>query len=80
LMRGRESPYRQVMHWAGFKAPRLESLPRADLLIHFERLFYENHGGGERLRLSRARRYALEYRVRRMGIKVRQRLLRLHAV
>jgi hypothetical protein len=76
VTRGHESPYRQVMHWAGFKAPRLESLPHSDLLIHFERLFYKEHGGGERLRLSRARRYALEYRVRHFAIKLRQGLQR----
>lgn len=75
VMRGHRSPYRQIMHWAGFKGPRLESLPRADLLIHFERLYYETHGGGERLRLFRARRYAVEYRARQFVTKARQRLL-----
>ena len=77
IMRGKDSPYRYIIHWAGFKAPRLESLPRADILIHFERLYYENHGGGERLRLARARRYALEYRARHFKVKFRQRLQRL---
>ncbi|PYJ44919.1 MAG: hypothetical protein DME85_14100 [Verrucomicrobia bacterium] len=78
VTRGHESPYRQVMHWAGFKAPRFESLPRSDLLIHFERLYYEDHGGGgERLRLARARRYAREYRTRRFAIKLKQRLQRV---
>jgi hypothetical protein len=73
---GKLSPYREIVHWAGFKAPRLESLPRADLLLHFERLYYEQHGGGERLRIARARRFALEYRAHRFAIKVKQRLQR----
>jgi hypothetical protein len=77
VMRGKVSPYREIVHWAGFKAPRLESLPRADLLLHFERLYYEQHGGGERLRLARAKRYAREYRARRFAIKLKQRLRRM---
>jgi len=77
IARGNVSPYPQIMHWAGFKAPRLESLPREDLLLHFERLYYQVHGGGERLRRARARRFLVRYRVSHLRTKVSQRLARL---
>lgn len=60
VKRGSGSPYRQIVHWAGFKAARLESLPRSDLLLYFEQLYYQRHGG-ERLRRVRGWYYALKY-------------------
>jgi hypothetical protein len=68
------SPFPQIVHWAGFKAPRLESLPRADLLLFFEKLYYSRHAAGEQLRERRARQDAVQYRVRRFTVKVKQRL------
>lgn len=76
VARGADSPYRQIVHWAGFKAARLETLPRADLLLHFERLYYQRHGG-ERLRLARARRCAWEYRGRQLRQRVLHRFAKL---
>lgn len=74
VRRGKCSPYPQVIHWAGVKAPRLEMLPRSDLLLYFERLYYDRNGGGEKLRITRARKYEVEYRIRQFTVKVRQRL------
>jgi hypothetical protein len=74
IARGKESPFLQIVHWAGFKAPRLESLPRADLLIFFEKCYYSQQGAkGERLRLRRAGRGALQYNVRKLRTKLWQR-------
>lgn len=79
VARGPASPYRQIVHWAGFKAARLETLPRADLLLHFERLYYQRHGGGEPLRQARARRYAWEYRGRQLRQRVLHRFAKMRA-
>jgi len=73
------SPFGQIVHWAGFKAPRLESLPRADLLLFFERFYYKYHGGGEPLRLQRSLRAGLEFRLRRLTVKFRQRVEAMRA-
>ena len=71
---GAQSPYPQIVHWAGFKAPRLESLPRADLLIFFEKYYYRVQGAqGEHLRVRRAGRDALKYNVRKLRTKLWQR-------
>ncbi len=74
IARGQQSPHRTIMHWAGFKAPRLESLPRADLLLDFERLYYERHVGGERLRRARAWRAGLEFRMRELRVRMKLRM------
>jgi hypothetical protein len=74
IARREESPFRQIVHWAGFKAPRLESLPRADLLVFFEKYYYSHHGAkGERLRIRRAHRDALRYNVSKFRTKLWQR-------
>ena len=72
LERLKESPFPQIIHWAGYKAPWLETLPRADLLLHFEKLYYEKVEGGERLRTARARNQALAHRFRTGRTKVLQ--------
>ena len=64
----------QIVHWAGYKVPRLETLPRADLLLHFERSYYERIPGGERLRQARAWKASLGYHLRTTRIKLEQRL------
>jgi len=71
------NPVPQVIHWAGYKAPRLETLPRADLLLHFEKMYYERVGGGERLREARARRASMGYRYRNGKTKIVQRIQRV---
>jgi hypothetical protein len=71
------NPRPQIIHWAGYKAPRLESLPRADLLLHFERLYYEKIPDGERLRKVRARNTAIAYHYRNAMTRLGQRLRRL---
>jgi len=76
VSRGVNSPYRKIVHWAGLKAARLETLSRGDLLVHFERFYYNRHGGGEPLRVSRAIGYALKFLGREYVTKVRQRLQR----
>jgi hypothetical protein len=48
----------RVVHWAGMKKPRLASMKGADLLIHFEKLYYDRLPNGAALRLWRAVRYA----------------------
>lgn len=69
---GRAEP--RVIHWAGFKAPRLEALPRADLLLHFEELYYKRVPGGDLLRRLRAERAAWAFRSQRLRTKILQRL------
>ncbi len=73
VSQGPMSPHPQVGHWAGFKAARLAALPRADLLLHFERLHYAAHGG-ERLRQVRAVQDAARFHLRLLGTKARQRI------
>lgn len=68
-----KSPCPLIIHWAGFKAARLETLPRADLLLHNERFYYERIPGGERLRLARAQATALAYHTRILRTKIAQR-------
>lgn len=70
---GPQSPHAQVMHWAGFKAPRLAALPRADLLRYFEQRHYAAQGGGEVLRRFRAVSTAIEIHGRRLQTRLRQR-------
>jgi len=71
------NPVPRIIHWAGYKAARLETLPGADLLLHFERLYYERVPGGERLREARAREAALAYRYRIGRTKMVQLVRRL---
>lgn len=35
-----------ILHWAGIKAPKLEQLPRADILDFFERYYYSRFTAG----------------------------------
>lgn len=71
---GPRSPHAQIGHWAGFKAARLGALPRADLLVHFERLHYAALGGGEPSRLVRAVQDAIRWQGRLLETKFRQRV------
>jgi hypothetical protein len=34
------SPYRELIHWAGLRMPRMRDMPRADILFKFEQLYY----------------------------------------
>jgi hypothetical protein len=48
------SPYPQVIHWAGLGwGKSVEQMPRADILMHFEALYYSRIPNGSLLRLSR---------------------------
>ncbi len=42
----KESPYRELIHWAGLRRERMNSMPRADILRRFELLYYSRipHG------------------------------------
>lgn len=75
---GPASPHRQVAHWAGFKSARLATLPRADLLRHFERLHYAMRSGGRALRLRRAAQDAAGFTARRLTTRIRLRAKRVH--
>lgn len=44
----------RIVHWAGLKRLRLRDMPGADLLDHFERMYYQAIPGGESLRRRRA--------------------------
>lgn len=61
----RDSPYRALIHWAGYKARRLAALPRADILHHFESCHYSRESGGGLLRESRWVKAELARLVRR---------------
>lgn len=76
---GPASPHATLMHWAGFKAAHLGGMPRADLLLHFERLHYAAQGSGEALRLARAARDAARFEASRLATRVRLRAQRLRA-
>lgn len=46
------SPYTEIIHWAGLRRPRLSSMIRADILQFFEDYYYSRVGfGGSRKRL-----------------------------
>lgn len=66
----------RVVHWAGFKAARIETLPRADLLLHFEREYYRRISGGEGLRLSRALQAQTSFHHRSVATRISQRMQR----
>jgi hypothetical protein len=36
-----------MVHWAGFKKPKLEDYPRSDLFLFFEELYYSRINGGK---------------------------------
>jgi hypothetical protein len=48
------SPYPYLIHWAGLKKRRIRQMPRADILQHFERAYYEKLPYGEPQRLFRS--------------------------
>ena len=41
-----DSPYRQLIHWAGLRRPKMRDIPRADILLKFEQLYYSRVPGG----------------------------------
>ncbi|THD77677.1 MAG: hypothetical protein E7812_13020 [Phenylobacterium sp.] len=47
----------RVIHWAGFKNPRLSALPGADILLFFEKAYYARLPGGSARRLLSAARH-----------------------
>lgn len=72
----RNSPRREILHWAGYKSPRLRLLPRADLLMFFEKQYYSRHPRGESARAFHALYHATEYKCRLMWTKVQQKMNR----
>lgn len=48
------SPYEQVVHWAGLCWGKpLRQIPRSDILLHFEKLYYSRIPGGSYIRALR---------------------------
>ncbi len=74
-----ENPGAPIVHWAGFKAPRLENLPGFDLLKHFEDIYYSRLPDGNRLKERRARDAAASFEYRRHRTKLVQLMQRLRA-
>lgn len=56
----RTAPAR-VIHWAGYKAPRLADLPGTDVLRYLEELYYSRLPGGTLRRAAGRVRYPLRY-------------------
>lgn len=47
LQRIKDREYNPILlHWAGVKRPKLEQLPRADIMLFFERYYYSRISGG----------------------------------
>src|SRR5262249_44346992 len=62
-----------IVHWAGFKNPRLLAMPAADLLSFFERQYYHKLSMGTVRRHIRSQRY---FRLAlRLNVKTRLQLL-----
>lgn len=70
----RSAPPR-IIHWAGFKAPRLAGMPGSDVLRMFEKAYYNRLPG----RHWRRRLAALRYSCRYLGLNLSQRLRHLIA-
>jgi hypothetical protein len=60
----------RIVHWAGFKNPRLEKLPGWPLLQHFEKLYYRRIPGGEALLRRRTSTALWRYRWRALSTKL----------
>lgn len=66
-----DSPYPYLIHWAGFKMPRMKDMPRSDILFKFEDLYYS------RISFATPRRHIRLLRERLLNLftKVRAKLL-----
>ena len=58
--KGRE----KLMHWCGFHSPNLGSLPNAEILLWFEKLYYSKVGCGKLKRFVHSARAYVVYKVR----------------
>ncbi|MBA3831435.1 MAG: hypothetical protein H0X34_06020 [Chthoniobacterales bacterium] len=64
-----DSPYPFLIHWAGLKHVRLRRMPRADILRHFEDMYYERIPLGwatSRLRIAEEEGHRWRGRVQRL--------------
>lgn len=61
----RDSPYPQLIHWAGLRLPRMLKMPRADILSKFEAHYYS------RIPLGRLRRHVRILAQRSANVKSR---------
>lgn len=50
----RRSSHRDLIHWAGMKKPRINSMMRGDILLYFEKQYYRRVRWGQPRRLMRA--------------------------
>jgi hypothetical protein len=64
----------RIVHWAGLKNPKFESLPGWALLQHFEQLYYARIPGGEDLRRKRALRDLWRNRWQTLSTKFKRKL------
>lgn len=62
----RQSPYHQIIHWAGCKLYGKKPMPRADILGFFEGQYYSRMTGGLLLRKWRAAGNYAAYQARRV--------------
>ena len=69
-----------VVHWAGMKRARQRDMPGADLLAHFEEIYYARLPGGHLKRNVRGCRSALAHWCRPFGTRARQRVRKTLAV
>lgn len=63
-----------IVHWAGYKAPRLVDLPGSDLLRFFERKYYERLPYGRYRRGAAGIRYPVQFALRDMSLRIKMRL------
>jgi len=55
------SRHHQLIHWAGLRwGKTLEEMPRSEILLHFERIYYQRIPLGAWRRLWRAARFRVE--------------------
>jgi hypothetical protein len=56
-----ESQHKQLIHWAGLRwGKTLEEMPRSEILLHFEKLYYRRVPLGAWLRLWRHARFRIQ--------------------
>ena len=61
----------RIIHWAGVKAARIGSMPGADVLLHFEKRYYEKIPNGWYLRIARSAASATKHWYRNFRIWLR---------
>jgi len=69
-----DSPYRELIHWAGLRREHMSDMVRADILFHFESFYYSRIRGGQ----ARKRAMLATQRVANIRNKIVARLRGTH--